>query len=38
MITSLLADIPKGDGPKHEHKRLRAGLSHAAQLVDEDRP
>lgn len=32
-MTALLASIPTGDGPKREHKRLRAALSRIARRV-----
>lgn len=32
-MTALLAPMPLGDGPKREHRRLRAGLSNIARRV-----
>lgn len=32
-MTSLLADMPLGDGPKRSHVRLRMGLSRIARRV-----
>lgn len=32
-MTALLAPIPRGDGPKRQHIRLRLGLSNIARRV-----